>query len=159
MPERVGVDMRQAVALAEFSHPICHAVRVHGLAVVLRKDKITVFIVFADPQPFGILPCAIAAQQLHGFKRERDIAVRRGRLRGILVNSAIRGIQNVVADMDAVLLEVNGAPFQAQQLPAPCASQQKQVCQRFLFQRLLFERVADRRDLLRLEVVYQIRRY
>ena len=56
--------------------------------------------------------------------------------------------------MDAVLLKVNGAPFQAQQFPAPCASQQKQVCQRFPFQRLLFERVADRRDLLRLEVVY-----
>lgn len=150
----MGIDMRQAVALAEFAHPVCRAVRVHGAAVLLREDKALILVEFAQPQPLGVLPCAISAEKLHCLCRKRNIAVRRGRLRSILIDPAIRGIQNVVADMDAVLLKVNGAPFQAQQFPAPCASQQKQVCQRFPFQRLLFERVADRRDLLRLEVVY-----
>lgn len=146
--------MRQAVALAEFAHPVCHAVRVHGAAVLLREDKALILVEFTQPQPLGVLPCAIGAEKLHCLCRERNIAVRRGRLRGILVDSAIRGVQDIVANMDTVLLEVNGAPFQAQQLPAPCAGQQEQVRQRLPFQRLLFERVADGRDLLRLEVVH-----
>ena len=133
MPERMGIDMRQAVALAEFAHPVCHAVRVHGAAVLLRENKALILVEFAQTQPLGVLPCAISAEKLYCLCWERNIAVRRGRLRGVLVNSAIRGIENVVADMDAVLLEVNSAPFQAQQLPAPCAGQQKQVRQRFPF--------------------------
>ena len=133
MPERVRIDMRQAVALAEFAHPVCHAVRVHGAAVLLREDKALILVEFTQPQPLGVLPCAIGAEKLHRLCRERNIAVRRGRLRGILVDSAIRGIQNVIADMDAVSFKVDGAPFQAQQLPAPCAGQQKQMRQRLPF--------------------------
>ena len=56
--------------------------------------------------------------------------------------------------MNTFFLEVNGAPFQTQQLPSPCAGQKKQMRQHFPFQRLPSERVADRRDLLRLEVVH-----
>lgn len=86
----MGIDMRQTVALAEFTHPVCHAVWMHGAAVFLREHKAPILIEFAQPQPLGVLPCAIGAEKLHCLRRERDIAVRRGRFRGILIDSTIR---------------------------------------------------------------------
>ena len=55
--------------------------------------------------------------------------------------------------MDSVRVKVDRAPLEPQNLPAPCAGQQKQVCQRLPLQRFLLERVANGGDLVGLEVV------
>lgn len=60
MPERVRVDVREAVALAESVQPCDDAVRVHGLPIVLRKYKALVLVVFAQAKPFLIaLLCTV----------------------------------------------------------------------------------------------------
>ena len=59
----MGIDMRQAVALAEFAHPVCHAVRVHGAAVLLRENKALILVEFAQTQPLGVLPCGNARSE------------------------------------------------------------------------------------------------
>lgn len=37
--ERMGGDVRQTVPLAELTKPICHAIRVHRLSVILCEHK------------------------------------------------------------------------------------------------------------------------
>ena len=53
--EGVGIDVRQAVALAEFCKPIRYAVRMHGAAGVLGKDIALVLVVLTKAQALCIL--------------------------------------------------------------------------------------------------------
>lgn len=48
MTERVRVDMGKAVAFGELAKPRGHAIRVHGLPVVLGEDETLIIIVFAQ---------------------------------------------------------------------------------------------------------------
>ena len=62
MPECVWIDVRKIVFLAEFRQPVCHAVRVHGLSVILREYEALIVVVFTKAQPFGVLPHLILTQ-------------------------------------------------------------------------------------------------
>lgn len=72
MPECVGIDMGQMVALAELVQPIGHAVWVHGLSVVLREYETLVLVILAQPHPLFILPCPVLPQKLHCLRWEGD---------------------------------------------------------------------------------------
>ena len=58
-PEGVGVDVREAVSLAESGQPCRYAVRVHGSAGILGENKTFVLVVFPQGEPFRILPCSL----------------------------------------------------------------------------------------------------
>ena len=75
VPECVGVDVGQAVALAELFEIVGHAVRVHGVPIVLGEEKAPVLVVFPQSQPFRCLPCAIPPEQLHGLGGQGNIAL------------------------------------------------------------------------------------
>lgn len=76
MPKCVMVDVRQAVALAEFGKPACYAVRVHRLPIFLRKQESLIVIVFTQPQPFRVLPCPVLPKELHRFRWQRNPTIR-----------------------------------------------------------------------------------
>ena len=59
VPEGVGVDVREAVSLAESGQPCRYAVRVHGSAGILGENKTFVLVVFPQAEPFRILPCSV----------------------------------------------------------------------------------------------------
>lgn len=59
VPEGMGVNVWEPVALAELLEIVGHAVRVHGLAVVLREYEVLILVVLPQPQPFLCLPCPI----------------------------------------------------------------------------------------------------
>ena len=61
MPESMGIDVREAVTLAELFEIVGHAVRVYGLAVVLGKYKVLILVILPQPQPLPCLPCSILA--------------------------------------------------------------------------------------------------
>ena len=61
MPECVGIDVGQTVPLAEFVHPVCNGIRVHGFAVILCKYKSLVLVVFAFMLLILILPIPVGA--------------------------------------------------------------------------------------------------
>lgn len=90
MPECVGVDVRQAVALAEFGKPACYAVRVHRLSIFLRKQEALIVIVFTQPQPFRVLPRPVLPKELHRFPWQRNPTIRGCSFRSRFVNTNIR---------------------------------------------------------------------
>ncbi len=49
MPERMGIDVGETVPLAKAAEPACHAVWVHGAAIIPAKDKALVDIVTSKP--------------------------------------------------------------------------------------------------------------
>ena len=92
MPECVGVDVRQTVALAEFGKPACYAVRVHRLSIFLRKQEALIVIVFTQPQPFRVLPRPVLPKELHRFRWQRNPMIRGCSFRSRFVNTNIRRI-------------------------------------------------------------------
>ena len=76
MPKCVMVDVRQAVALAEFGKPACYAVRVHRLSIFLRKQESLIVIILPQPQPFRVLPCPVLPKELHRFRWQRNPTIR-----------------------------------------------------------------------------------
>ena len=87
MPERMGVDVREIMAAAELLEPICHAVRVHGVSVVLGKDKALVLVVLPQPEPFLSLPCPVTPEKLHGFRGQGHIPPGAFRFRAALIDA------------------------------------------------------------------------
>lgn len=50
------------MAAAEPLKPFCYAVWMHGLAIILGKNKILILKIFSKPKPFSILPCSILSK-------------------------------------------------------------------------------------------------
>ena len=73
VPERMRVNVREIVPIAESLKPFRYAVRVHGLTVVLGKQEILVLLILPQPQPFPRLPGPVLAEQLHSLRRQRYI--------------------------------------------------------------------------------------
>lgn len=131
MPERMGVDVWEIVPPAELLEPVRHAVRVHGVAVVLRKYEVLVLVVFPQSEPFLCLPRPIPPQQLHGFRWQCHIAPGAFGFGCALIDAHVGAIENIVADVNAVPFKVHLVPFQSQHFPAPCAGNEKQVNKHF----------------------------
>ena len=99
------------MTLAEFLYPVCHAVRVHGPSVILREHESLIDIVVVEPYPLFVLPSLILAEKLHRLRGKHYIAVGCRRFRGILIDSPVRAVKDVVADMYLALLKVNFVPL------------------------------------------------
>ena len=70
MPECVGIDVGEAVTLAELGKPTCYAIRVQGLSIIPSKQKALILVVFAQPQPFFALPRPVFFEKAHCFSGE-----------------------------------------------------------------------------------------
>ena len=84
--------MRQTATPAEAVKPCCHAVRVHGSAVILREYKTLSAVILAETQYLSALPCSVLLKHLHSLLRQRYIALAACGFRGALINSAIRRV-------------------------------------------------------------------
>ena len=62
MPEGMGIDVWESVALAELLKPVRHAVRVHGLSIILGEYEVLILVILSQPQPLGSLPSPILAE-------------------------------------------------------------------------------------------------
>ena len=65
----MGIDMWEIVPPAELGQPVCYAVRVYWLSVILSKQK-------AQPQPLRVLPCPVLPKELHRFRWQRNPTIR-----------------------------------------------------------------------------------
>ena len=117
--EGVGVDVGQAVALAELAEPVGDAVGVHGAAVLLGEQEALVLVVGFEDGLLFLLPLAVLPQQLHGLGRHRDDATGFLSLGGTLVDTDVGRVQNIVADGEGVGVEIDLVPLEAQHLAPP----------------------------------------
>ena len=99
--ERMGVDVGQPVADSELFQPVRDRIRVHGLPVVLSKNKVLIAVVFPQTEAFGGLPCSVFSQKLHRFHRQGDEPFRPFRLRCAFVNPDIGRIQDAAANVNS----------------------------------------------------------
>ena len=111
--------MREIVPPAELGQPVCYAVRVHWLSVILSKQKALFSVILTQPQPLRVLPCPVLPKELHRFRWQRNPTIRSRGFWRILIYAYIRRIKDVVADMNAVSCKVNSIPFQPQHLASP----------------------------------------
>ncbi len=111
--------MREIVPPAELGQPVCCAVRVHWLSVILSKQKALFSVILTQPQPLRVLPCPVLTKELHRFSRQRNPSIRGRSFGCVLIYAYIRRIKDVVADMNAVSCKVNSIPFQPQHLASP----------------------------------------
>lgn len=117
MPEGMGVNVWESVPLAELLEIVSHAVRVHGLAVVLREYEVLILVVLPQPQPFLRLPCPIPPEQLHCLSRQCDVSPGSFRFGRTLIDADIWGVKDAIANINPVPLKVHLVPFQPQHLP------------------------------------------
>lgn len=68
--------MREIVPPAELRQPVCYAVRVHWLSVILSKQKALFSVIFTQPQPLRVLPCPVLPKELHRFRWQRNPTIR-----------------------------------------------------------------------------------
>lgn len=115
------------MTFAESVQPCGNAIQVHGLAAVLRKYEVLVFVVFAQPRTFLCLPCPIFVQEFHGFGGEGDKAVGSDRFEAVHINAPVGAIEFIVTDVDFVSIKVYLVPLQVQDFPAPCIFNQQHM--------------------------------
>ena len=144
----------KTVPLREAVKPCCHTVGMHGGTVILREEKTVIQILIFQFLFFTILLLFPCAQQCHCLSWECNPSDRRLCFGGILIDSDIGRIQNGIANMYPVVLKINGGPLKTKNFTAPCSGYQKQVCNRFPFQRFFFQSRANCCQFLRLKVVY-----
>ena len=111
MPESMGIDMWEIVPPAELGQPVCYAVRVYWLSVILSKQKALFSVVLTQSQPLRVLPCPVLPKELHRFCWQRNPTIRSRGFGRIFIYAYIRRVKDIVADMDAASREVNGIPF------------------------------------------------
>ena len=68
--------MREIVPPAELGQPVCYAVRVHWLSVILSKQKALFSVILTQPQPLRVLPCPVLPKELHRFRWQRNPTIR-----------------------------------------------------------------------------------
>ncbi len=76
MPESMGIDMWEIVPPAELGQPVCYAVRVYWLSVILSKQKALFSVILTQPQPLRVLPCPVLPKELHRFRWQRNPTIR-----------------------------------------------------------------------------------
>ena len=113
--------MRQTATPAEAVKPCCHAVRVHGSAVILREHKTLSAVILAETQYLAALPCPVLPQKLHRLDRQRNITLRPLGFGRVLIDAAIGRILDIVADIYTRVVKIDVAPFKAEYLSSTCA--------------------------------------
>ena len=88
--------MREIVPPAELGQPVCYAVRVHWLSVILSKQKALFSVILTQPQPLRVLPCPVLPKELHRFRWQRNPTIRsRGFWRILIYAYMFRTIRDV----------------------------------------------------------------
>ena len=119
MPEFVRVYMREVVPLREAGKPGCDAVRMQrGTVLLCKKEAVRILVkifFFCRVRGLSFFPFL---QELHSLRRNAYPARGLCRFRAVLVNAYISGIQNIIADMEAVVSGIDSGPFQTENFTA-----------------------------------------
>ena len=152
MSEGVRVNVRQIIFFAEFVQPVGDAVRVHGRAVVLGKQKSRIL---PDVGVTDFLPKLIGTvffQNSDGFRGQADSPGLTG-LGWSDISALFLCVQKRLPDHHNAFVQVNAVPLQSHQFSTAAAGIDENVGHCFPLDRSLFQCFDNVGNLLRLEVV------
>ena len=126
MPESVGVDVGQIMALGEAVKPRADAVRIHGTSVISDEHK-TGFLPAVSVGKLQLqVPVPVLTKKIYGFRRERNQPDIAG-LGGALKYAASRRIKKGAVNADLPVIQIQLLPFEADDLSAPAACDNQQM--------------------------------